>query len=237
MPNQSRWDISLKINHNELRECRVRDCARARHGLSPFCKPHAYAKREFADPCGRRVLSKELKPWRQQADAFLNANREHPGVVKALEFFDALLHAALPDRGRSADQWLARELFRLLGDGVGPWECLVEVVAVAIAHSTYKNERNTLQLSEANYRRTLASRILRLRPFHRYTDTAGKTRSTPPHADVEEKLGRLIMRALGFFLFTIEEHAEALERIRTSIDRALLAQPFALSPARDSEHT
>ena len=115
------------------------------------------------------------------------------------------------------------------------WECLVEVVAVAIAHATYKSERSTLRLSETNYRRALASRLLRLRSFHSHRDKAGKTRSKRPHAEVEEKLGRLILRVLGFFLFKIEEHAEALERLRTSIDRAVLSKPFVANAFAESD--
>lgn len=201
-------------------ECAAEGCNREPRSFSRFCTIHARRFAETRDPNGRAVRRRELRPYVELAERYLERNSDHPAVVAAIEYLRAsLTDETLPPPVRA-------QLQRLRLDAAEPRTMLVNFLAVwglghFLPHTVTSDACETFNLG---------NRVLRTTPMH--SRLSGKGRRIPGRlpARVAETYGQILRGALGLFAVQfwryVQEDLEAPARSAAALSTALREHPL-----------
>ena len=95
--------------------CHVPGCPSPVRRLGNLCLKHDNARKRYGHPKATSSLSKhQLGPWLERAERFLEANKDHQGIVNAINFLDGLIRDAFvyPLSDKSTDRKAARSACR-----------------------------------------------------------------------------------------------------------------------------
>ena len=130
MPRSPR--LTLHIEENQSKKCSVNGCPRARHKLSAHCSLHAMRKQHWGHPvAGKAWKVTHINGYLDQAQSFVSRQRDHKGVVAAIEWLDAMLATAHKQANEPKARGPIERSFRHLSTfGITGEQLLVRCVAV-----------------------------------------------------------------------------------------------------------
>lgn len=198
---------ALAAIRERYHNCAAMSCHDTASGFSRYCHRHRMQFYRSGDP-GGRVLRwrRDLCEFRKMAEEALARNREHPGLIKAVQWFEDLLEWAQHHEGGGWRADLAKNLRRLRTDGATGNMMLTRVVAV----SFYGEWNRRTWDDDVCHTVNLGHHALHATPHPpRYSRKTGK----PYHLDIKRttktEFGRMIREALGVLLVNLWEAAEA----------------------------
>lgn len=171
--------------------CAVDGCARPTRTWSRWCTNHARQRHRTGDVNGRILKPRELAPHRELAETFLERRKDHPAVIAAEAWAQALLHdnVRLPER-------VQEHLSRLRDYEVTPREILVAILSVYGMTAQFPNAFVSVTTRNANLGRV----VMKLRPLPQTTSgKTGRRYSVTPPAKVAAALGEVIADEAGLW--------------------------------------
>lgn len=114
------WKYAEQINTS--RKCSVKSCSTDRVGFSKYCSTHRFRKLAYGDPESRRWRVKDFETEAEQVRQLVQANSNHPGVQKGIQFFQQWINRACTVGGQLAQ----RQCARLNDEGITAQELLVD---------------------------------------------------------------------------------------------------------------
>ncbi|HEY9745020.1 MAG TPA: hypothetical protein V6C99_02245 [Oculatellaceae cyanobacterium] len=214
---------------NRMKGCEVMGCSKTRKASSQYCANHARRTHAYGHPNGRPVTNKELKPYRELANRFLEEHREHKATQTAVAIVDTLIDKCYLLQ-QYPDDPILRELLRLYNGGATGREVLERLCAVwlyAYYHPRWLPDdiRLTFALSRA---------MLQTKPqaIKSVSYRGGRERRTyqKPGAVVHMELGQLLRDKLGIFFINMIKALEAKEE-QARQEKQALAEPFTDNPS------
>lgn len=220
--------LGLAKVRNQSKECSARGCNERRHGLDAYCAQHNTAYRRYGHSSARPIKAANYTPYRKEVLSVFGANEAHPGLVACLDYIQRWLQGAAADEDSSK---AAPELARLVREGVGPREVLVE--ACAFWCHLKENPRTLPDTRSEDFALSRAVMALAPRP-RRYTREAIQKGTTGYQQRCKfsalDSIGAWLRSVLAFFLANVYEavstrDARSLATLQAL--RAPLASPTA----------
>ncbi len=123
MPSPLLTQAKLK---NSLQPCRLPGCHKPRQHLGAWCSTHSNQAGRLGHPHAKPYRRAEWAPQRAEVQALIASNADHPGLRQVLRFLADWMATAT----HTGDTWKgAREVARLVSNGIRPEGLLVEVCA------------------------------------------------------------------------------------------------------------
>lgn len=145
--------LEVRIRDNEKLKCKVKSCHQNRSRVSGYCVNHNVNLMQNGSVHHRAIKRGKykhvLEPIRKLIE--LNLEKQHKGVTEAVTYFDRLIQ-------NPQDEWMER----LKDKGIRGVDILVELSGVTWLY----NERPDIIHTPRHYQYVLASRLLRLVPYH-----------------------------------------------------------------------
>jgi hypothetical protein len=143
--------ISLKVKMNQMRICSVDSCQNNRFQVSPYCNKHCKIHYYHGHPTAERITKADYAIDRSQAESIINLNKDHPGIIRAINFIE---HAI------TFPAWFNTPRLLLRLSGVDPIDILIDTCGL-YHFSTYspqiKSDRHRIY--------AIGNKILRSIPF------------------------------------------------------------------------
>jgi hypothetical protein len=208
MPNHI--PLSRTLTSNTAKKCSVNHCQRPRFKLCSACRRHSERARRWGHPVhGRAWQSQNIKPYHPVAEAFIEAHREHAGIVRALAWLQAQLDRCAVITTRTYFPSLGERALRHLAQrGVEAEEVLVRAFATTLYMVSLPDYEADLTVFCTN----LAHHTLRAAPgFHR-----GRNQTRYSQA-----LGRTLFAGLRSLLVGLIQHKREIEREEAEHEAAM----------------
>ncbi|SMF40257.1 hypothetical protein SAMN06265365_113140 [Tistlia consotensis] len=196
----------LREARASARPCAFAGCQLPRKELGQFCSTHAKRQENTGDAAGRMITTLELSPYRDLAEAFIDRNRQHPGIIAALVRIQSWINSGeTPPRvtpSTPADQRTSAWFARMRREGVWP----ESVLAMVFGLYALQADQPATFASDRHFRHMLAYRVLRLVPGERRYSSSGQRFYARVPARVRDYLSLLIVGAFGALALKATPH-------------------------------
>ena len=180
--------------------CTVPGCGQPRQRLGQYCKQHDRVNTQTGDPLGQTIRKRDLKPYKEEAFAYIQKHHEHTSIQAALGWIGELIQAArMPvytptTKRQRLNEWLCK----MRGAAIQPEEVLAVVVGMYLMQECDGRRFR----SDRHFKHQWAVRVLRLIPapfYQGWNKGEGRRYYRPLTVGVRELLAWEFLTALGAF--------------------------------------